>query len=211
MATKFTVRTSNASVDSVNYQLTGFAFTDVTDKAVVAAHIIGYFRDVASADFFGGGTTLDGIIQRDDSGPGGLEMPFPRAEYAALVTAAAARGVTIAPALDWGFNLGAGNLCPLGTSVSVSELTAAAGKSGRGRHYLPFTGDLILGADGRVALSRLNNVRDSYGSFLLGSSERYISSGGAPLKPVVVGKLGENLITLVKAQPVCSNLESRRR
>lgn len=218
MATKFVFKFENADVDASNYQICDFDVKHTGSSiAQAGAQMIAYFAAVGFATM-GGVVKLIEVTHRAVGAAGATVLPFPTAEYAGVL--AAATTDVISPAgMPSGYATqisAAGPLCPLGTSISVSEISAFAGRRGRGRHFLPYTGRNVVTTGGQVTLATRNRIEQLYTYFLAG----FISTTGLPatapvvgLTPVVTNAAGtptHDIIT-VRAQPIFSNLESRRR
>lgn len=136
---------------------------------------------------------------------------FPVAEYAVL-RAANTAGLPVLT--DWGQDLSAAGfapaLLPLGTSIVVTEYTATGGPAGRGRHFIPFIGNLTVTAGGLVLPSVVTFVQAMYRRYIFPAIG---DAGTGDLQPVVLNAAGttEKFVTNVRCQPIFSNLESRRR
>lgn len=218
MANKFIVKFTNDAVDPSNFQLVDMDVRMV-GKTVneAAAQILCYFATVGFATA-GGVTKIADLLYRPFGSPGAISLAFPTTEYNAVLAAATSDGQSPA-GMASGYATqvsAAGSLTPLGTSISVSEVTGTAGPRGRGRHFLPFIGANTVDGQGRVLAAVLATIKQKYEYFILGLD----NPGGlipAPpvsdLQPVVqpASGLTTNAIILVKPQPVFSNLESRRR
>lgn len=216
-ADKLILKFQSATVDPGNYQICDVDITTGTLGAQELAQIIAYFRKacgfVTVTD-----TSLVQILLRPHGSSGGTPLPFPQTEYDAMVVTAAAGGYTIPPmSTGYASNIGKSGsvLSPLGTSISVSERTDQPGPKGRGRHFLPYINTYVIAANGGVSATALSLVNDAYQVFILGMLST--TEPGAfqvdPVDAVVTSAAGTigYVINSVKAQPVFSNLESRRR
>lgn len=203
---------TNDSVEATNYQMFGIEASpfDFGDEAKVAAQLIGYASVVGAT--MASGTRLEELKLVPASATTSTLVPFPVAEYAALV---ALSGGTMVAMTNYGVDLvAAGNaLCPLGTSIVVSEYTATGGPSGRGRHFLPFTNTQNLDGGGLVDPATRSLVSQAYQDLILNPAAGPYSSVAIDVTPVVMNSAGDTTrqITNIKVQPVFSNLESRRR
>lgn len=204
---RMTAKYVNASVNTDNYQMMDFDFDGATQtEKELAAVILAYGNLLGSQGIIAVNTSCVEIMSRPSGSAGATAVPFPTAEYVAL------HGLltTVGTYTTYTQIIGGGALCPLGTSVSVSERTAFPGRSGRGRHFLPFCGVSAVAGDGSVDSAAIFDIEGDYNSLFLGSLV-----GGPPATKAVVRPnnvlTGGHLITTVKAQPVFSNLESRRR
>lgn len=213
--TRFLVKFANSAVQANNYQLVDFDFgsLNTSTNAENAAAILGYF---AQAGTCAGGTTIESISIRPPAAPGYTALPYPAAAYTAANGAAVTDGFTSQPGTGaWPFALGSGALCPLGTSISVTEFTTFAGPQGRGRHFLPFISSAVVAAGGTLSTLYQTAIRNAYNEFLFGVDP----TGFAATAPnqnmdvVVTNALAtsEHQIITITPQPVFSNLESRRR
>lgn len=202
-----TIKTSNDAVNAANYQVNRFAFNaPVMDVDELAACILAYFYTIEAVDVFAQNTRIVGIDSRPNGSSGAVAVPFPTTAYAALVVAVPA----LPSVTTYVGTIGAGNLAPLGTSISVSERTATVGPTGRGRHFLPFTSRNVVDTGGTLIPATGGAIEDAWNDFIRGDA----LVAGVPNPVVRPGSAtggGGHTITSVKAQPVFSNLESRRR
>lgn len=205
-AGKLTVKVQNANVDASNYQLVNFDFNaDVADLDGCAAACIAYLASCGASDAIAGSSSIVGIESRAAGSAGAVSVPFPAAAYTALL------GTGTPPptfALAYPAGIGGGAMCPLGTSISVSEKTATVGRTGRGRHFLPYTSNDAINGGGTLLAAVQGLIETYYDQFMFGTA-----IGISPDPVVRAGGVysGGHPITVVKAQPVLSNLESRRR
>jgi hypothetical protein len=136
----------------------GFAFNTALSKEQCAAAIIGYLNGIGGV--FAAGAKLVGINSRAQGAAGATPVTFPAVEYAALRVLSAA---TFPAVTAYGPLVGStAALCPLGTSISVTEATLTAGPRGRGRHYLPYISLLVVAANGGLTTSAATNIRAQY-------------------------------------------------
>lgn len=202
---------TNTNVEATNYQQFGIEFSSpaLGDYQKVFAQIIAYAA--AAGVTMASGTSIENLKWIGAGTNVGIFVPFPVAEYADLV---ADSGGSIVAMSAYGVDLVAPGfeLCPLGTSIVVSEYTAIGGPAGRGRHFLPFTSTQNLTAGGLVDLATRTLVTEAYSDLILNPAGGSYSTAIA-VNPVVGNSAGttETAITNVKVQPVFSNLESRRR
>lgn len=213
---KWVAKFQNANVDASNYQMCDLdTSAAVSSEDEFAAQIIAYFASLAmqATD-----TSLVELSARAIGDPGFHSIAFPTTAYAAVAIAAAADSIGInAMSTGYASNLGGSGhaLAPLGTSVSVSEKTATAGPTGRGRHFLPFITSNVVNSGGTLVSTYLQTTLDAYNYFIRGIKPDG-SAATTPvvdLQPVVTNAAGSptHAITTIKVQPVFSNLESRRR
>lgn len=205
----YVVKFTNDSVNPLNFQLCDMDLDGTLSPLppVATAQILAYFAGqsletaaaslrIVSVTLTPAGTNL------------GTLVPFPVAEYAAIraafgsLPAMAAYGVAIGRAGE--------SLAPLGTSIVVTERTATGGPGGRGRHFLPFISENLIGGDGYVASTAIAPVEANYGRFIQDSTG---SAALVDLHPILVNaaQTTQKNITTVSCQPVFSNLRSRRR
>lgn len=215
---KYVLKFTNDLTPPTNYQLVD---VDVlAPSGTVAqnlAQILCYFSTIGFT-VMGGTTRLVEANYRLQGSAGATSLPFPTTEFAAVLAAATTDGISPG-GMATGFASqisGAGNLSPLGTSISVSEITATVGRTGRGRHFLPFVGVNNLTTGGQVSTSVINRIREAWIYFLTGLIPSSLTPATAPvvnLDPIVTNATGSptRLITLVRPQPIYSNLETRRR
>jgi hypothetical protein len=156
-----------------------------------------------------GNVFIDEVLYQAHGAAGAFPQPFPTADWAALVSEFPAL-----PALATGYATsisgGTTNLAPIGTSCCVTERTAFAGRTGIGRHYLPFAEDAqINNATGLWAAGATGYVTAAYTTFLLTPTT---SMGTVPGMCVTnVNGTPTHLITTVTPSETPSNLRSRRR
>lgn len=205
--TKYTARITNDNVDPNNFQLVGFTFDNTENDPVNTSLVLAYLAEASNT--YASGTRIIGVSARTAGSAGGVDVPFPVTEYAANASGGAADGHPLPAMAAYGVSIGGGGLTPLGTSISVSERTSTVGPTGRGRHFLPFTSTTQITAGGRLAPSTITEISDKWRYwFGYGPSSPYVLVG-----PVITNRLLAipKVILTVKAQPVLSNLESRRR
>lgn len=213
-ASRFLFKFENDNVDAINYQEFGIELgSDVETIGIplVAAqmllYVTGACRWVSDQH-----TKLVGIQYTPTLSSLSVPVPFPATEYAVLYAAAVGDFPKVVGITGYGQDLGeTGNaLSPLGTSIVVSEYTATGGPSGRGRHFLPFVGKFSVTGGGFVDASHRAGIEELYNAFILDDGS---FTGSVPLQPVVENAARTTVknILNVKAQPVFSNLRSRRR
>lgn len=217
----FVIKFTNTNVDAQNFQLVDFDCDLIASGMSVdeaAARLVYYFNRLSDANCIADDTAMVGIDYRAPGSAGATPVPFPTATPMAAIAAV----VTASP-YNWNgliassYTLlqgGGGGLCPLGTSISVSEFTATVGPTGRGRHFLPFTGTDAVNPGGTLGTGQIADIKQAYDVLFLGEDET--GAPGGPLDelhPCVTNatRTTEHPITLVRAQPIFSNLESRRR
>lgn len=206
---RYTLKCRNTQVSPENYQLVGFTMNNGKTNAINAARCLAYISTVGFITT-AQGTSVESCNVRVAAAAGGFDIPFPRSEYDAAIASLNAAGAFPRVAMDYGTEIGfeTSVLAPLGTSVSVSEITATVGPTGRGRHFLPYVGAASVFTNGRLqaaaaALIRLKYIACFFDPTVLEN----------PMITVVTPQnlTAPKLITEVKAQQIFSNLESRRR
>lgn len=200
----------NTSVNSSNYQEFGVECllnTFSPNKEVALAQMIAYIDAVGNL-VMADNTYLSTVRYSVYGTTTSVELPFPTAEYQA-VNAAVPGTIRARPngyADKVGKN-GAG-MAPLGTSISVTELTAIAGPSGRGRHFLPFINSDCVSSSGELVAGIRSSIFLHWDKFFNTDAgviekleQKLLRANKTLIEPVVS----------VKAQPIFSNLRSRRR
>jgi len=172
------------------------------------AQIIAYVVAARGA-FLASGTLITRMQYRAHGSGGFLDVPFPDTEYNDLE---ALNTPQLTPMHDYGDTvLGvSGGLAPVGTSVCMTEYTNVFGRKGRGRHFLPFVAKTKVDGAGLFDGTSAGIVQDAYNNYILNTVALF---GTTTLLPVVLSTTSSTQlgITNVKAQPVLSNLRSRRR
>jgi hypothetical protein len=213
----FSFRFTHSDVDPSNFQLVSFdvgADPSVIGVEQMAAQLVCYFSFIANECF-----SAKMRVERIQYSPTGTtsyaDIPFPQAAYDFLKGANATYPLQAMP-LGYGSPLTVINdlLCPLGTSICVTERVAAV--RGSGRHYVPFITQRAVDR-GRVAETTRTLIKFAYNNFLRGIN----NPGSVPpvvgmfdLQPIVVGgPSGVRLSNIIEPVPsgVFSNLRSRRR
>lgn len=178
-----------------------------SDRDTTVAQWVAYIV-AARGYFLASGTLITGVKYREHGTGGFVEVPFPSAEYGALV----ALNPALVALSDYdSVVLGAsGGLAPVGTSVCVTEYTSTFGRTGRGRHFLPFVNKAKVDGAGLLDTNSIVNIEDAYTNYIRTANPSF---GTVGLAPVVQNAARTTIkaITTVKAQPVLSNLRSRRR
>lgn len=205
----FVVKFTNDSVNPTNYALCDIDLrpTYAGTVAVANAQIQAYFAGQGT-EAMAAGTKIQEVLYYAPGTNLGVLLPFPAAEYAVIHTAFAGLPNLTA----YGQNIGrtGENLAPLGTSIVVTEYTAVGGPAGRGRHYLPFISENLVGTDGFVASTALAPMKNNWEQFIRDNPN---DTATIDLQPTVINAAQSTStpITVVKVQPVFSNLRSRRR
>ena len=215
---RYVFKFENTASNTQNYQIVDADIQNGTGTgAQQLAQMCAYFASAAYVSA-GGQMKLVEVTARTTGSPGAIPQTFPTAAYAATLAAGVTDGVSLA-GMATGFATqisAAGALCPLGTSISVTEKSNTVGRTGRGRHFLPFIGVNTVATDGTVKSTVRDQIRDYYNYCFLAVKPGAGGAATAPiinLQPCVTNRFGliANTIVEVKPQPVFSNLESRRR
>jgi hypothetical protein len=205
----FVLKFSNPNVDAANYQIVDhdLASTTLATDAEALAQLIAFWQQTGF-NSIAVGTNLVEATLYPLGGGAGVAQPFPVAAHAALVVI----DPTLPPATAFPVDVGASSsgLAPLGTSIVVSEYTAVGGPGGRGRLFIPFVAEATVTAGGTLDPTIAATIATLYGHWIHGGTFAF---GTEDLEPVIVHRNGDPAtdVTHVKAQPVFSNLESRRR
>jgi hypothetical protein len=194
-----------------NPALLNFDFNTTETRANCAAAVIAYLNK--NGPNMAAGTKLVGIMARAAGEPGSVQVPFPIVEFGSLWQLGGSNPLL----LNYGPIQGnIGRLCPLGTSIVVSETSGEASRRGRGRHYLPFIQEGCVAANGGVRSDTIAGIVTIYRQYF--GLDTIGATGQAPqVKPCVtssgaaVGPTPYYDITSVKPSSVFSNLRSRRR
>jgi hypothetical protein len=202
---KVMVTMVNTSVGEGNPSIVDFDFNTAESLESVVARCLGYI-DRAGANSMGVGSRVTGVRYRPQGAGGSTDVPFPVTAYLDLT----ATHPTLPLHAAYNFPIGAGPLAPRGTSVCVSEQTFTAGRTGRGRHFLPFTGHNATTSAGLLAEVYAVAIEEAATTFL-GISDP-LAGPGYTIGWSVTDKNGSSykLITSVKCRQVLSNLRSRR-
>lgn len=214
---KYVVKLSNSNVSPANYQLIDF---DTDPFAVVglrysttseiSASILVYLATLSGG--MAAGTSFTEVLYRAAGSAGSVSLPFPAADYASIAAAATTAGYTVPAIAAYGTTFGSGILAPLGTSISVSELTLTVGRTGRGRHFLPFVSQGVISAGGTVGSGHIILTEGAADDILLGQASGTVPALiGIPWAMCGPASPTGKEIVNVKCQPIFSNLESRRR
>lgn len=206
---RFVAQFDNSNVDAANYQLVDLdasAVTTLTDAEIAAQFIA--FWVVVGPSVIATGTSLVSVTKYPIGGGAGVPIPFPVAEYAALVVDVP--GLPSRTAYPAAVGATASALAPLGTSVVVTEYTGVGGPGGRGRMFTPFAAVGAVDSAGFVSSSARSAIEVAYRLWLQDSPPTLSTGSVLPVLTHVSGATPDP-ITTVKAQPVFSNLESRRR
>lgn len=180
---------------------------EATPVPQVAAQIIAY-PVKCRANFLASGTLITRLQLRAAGTGGFVDVVFPDSEYNDLV----ANDAGLAEMHDYGDTvLGAsGGLAPVGTSVCMTERTDDFGRSGRGRHFLPFVNKAKVDGAGLFNESDREACEDAYRDYIIDGN---LTFGSVSLNAVVqnAAHTTQKPIVAIEAQAVLSNLRSRRR
>ena len=84
---------------------------------------------------------------------------------------------------------GSGSLLPLRTAVAISKRTDLAGRSHRGRFYLPATAGLTIGADGQFTSANAASMCNAMGTLVQGFNNATWAPGGITTAKAVVSSM----------------------
>lgn len=199
---RYTITMENATIGSQNQAVLGFTFNNSETDANNAAAAILYIAS-ASAQMMAGGSSVVGVSMRAAGSLGALELPFPDPEYSDLQTALAGPHVSTTTMTDYGVSIGGGSLAAVGTSVCVTERTATLGRTGIGRHFLPFVTSACITAAGLFNSTNAANVAASY--------HDVFADGGFDPCVCPANLTAPKPVTLVQPLAILSNLRTRRR
>lgn len=192
----------NSTLGSVNRAQVSFTFENVRSNDENGAAVALYLASVGP-QMFAAGTTLERLNLRFAGAPGGFDIGFPTAAFAAMQAAVASPNVFSGSMTSYGVTMGGGGLTPVGTSICMTERTNTLGRRGIGRHFLPFVTSLAVGADGELLPGNASNIEASWFDVI-----DYL-----PQRPVVTqaNLTSPRNITIIEARPILSNLRTRRR
>ena len=212
MTRRFQAELTSVYSGALNPAYVDFAFSSgVETTAEIAADIWAYLNLVGKF-VMETGVLVTGLKVSTDPTVGLNPVPFPTAEVAIWNTYA---GADVPAATDWGQPMGIGaghHSSGRGDSLSVTTKSTSGGRSGVGRHFLPFLTSDAVGFDGLVDSGYITAVQGSYGLCFLGTG---IALGAPsftePLPVVWSRKAGFPTypISSVKAQPIPSRLRTR--
>lgn len=138
-----------------------------------------------------------------------LAVPFPTAEYAVLAAADPAIPVMTVYAIV-PFGIPTGTSSGRGDSVCVNTRAPAAGKNGRGRHFLPFLSRDGVGTDGLLQPVSAIDTEAAYDAYILADgSIAPVVDGGAVVYSPTLGT--SSTIVQGSVNRIPSRLRSRTR
>lgn len=216
VAQRWIVLTTNDNVNEINFAEFGIELQDgnAVSNEQTAVQIIAYTA-VVGAEVMADGTRLAGLKLREAGENVSIDYPFPVDAYDTFQTANVANYPGMVAMAAYGEVIGdpGAGLAPLGTSAVITEYSAIGGPAGRGRHYLPFIGGTCITPGGYLDPTIRATLELAYNNLILGLDLSPIPVGADPLMPVIENSAGTvaQTVTGVKAQPVFSNLKSRRR
>lgn len=199
---RYTLKMTNTTIGGGNPAYVGFTFNNSKSDAENAAAAFLYVAS-ASAQMMAAGSAVESISMRAAGSLGALELPFPISELADLQAALAGPNVSSTVYTSYGVTLGGGNLAAVGTSACISERTATLGRTGIGRHFLPFVTSAAISAAGLFASSNANNVELSYEAV-------FFDGGFVPVVTPAALTAPKPVVTVI-ANEILSNLRTRRR
>ena len=216
IADRYTVILTNDNVAELNFAEFGIELQDgngatETEQAV---QILAYTA-VVGAEVMADGTRLQGLKFRLAGTNTSVDVPFPTAAYGAFQAANVANYPGMVAMAAYGEVIGdpVAGLAPLGTSVVVTEYSTTGGPAGRGRHYLPFIGGTCITPGGYLDPTIRTTLELAYNNLIRDIGLTPAAVGAVDLEPVIEASTGltAKSVVGVKAQPVFSNLKSRRR
>jgi hypothetical protein len=202
-AIHFQFKILNSSVDPSNYAIVDLDVGNaIPDPKQVAAQFTAF---LIGSDVCAAGTSVASATFRGPSVAGATPVGDWTAEGTAIK--AAYTGLAHSP---WpGESFGNGDLTPVGTSATLSEYSATAGRSATGRMYLPFIGVPQVAGDGSLAFSIASAINGAYSLFLMGDGA---TAPVVDLMPTVVSKklTTQYPVTVPLTSRTLANLRSRR-
>jgi hypothetical protein len=209
---RFQAELTSTYSGALNPAYVDFTFSSTVETTAEIASDIWAYLNLAGKYVMETGVLVTGLKVSTNISTGLNPVPFPIAE-AAVWNAYA--GADVPAATDWGqaMGIGAGHTSSgRGDSTSVTTKSTSGGRSGVGRHFLPFLTKDAVGFDGLIDPGYITAVQGSYGICFLGAD----ISGGAPAYseplPVVWSRKAGNPsypISSVKASAIPSRLRTR--
>jgi hypothetical protein len=174
----------------------GFAAAGTFTEAELVARVVSYvgyaLYQTGTSD-----TVLEGVRWIDRPGPGFHETDYPAAEVDAIHSTFVGVGTSTDGLpfsfTDWGFGIGAGAaLGPSGRgdSVCVNTKSTTGGRSGQGKHFLPYTGKQTVDSSGLIGSSYRAGVAGAYNALFLGVDWPASTVGIDPVDVAVISKKG---------------------
>lgn len=216
IADRWTIKLTNDNVNEINYAEFGIELSAASPATPTQqwSQIVAYVLGVAS-QCCAAGTRIREMSYRPSTSTVSSPFPWDAVTYNALASANVANYPWLVAMSDYGADIGDSGtgLSPLGTSVVVTEYSATGGPSGRGRHYIPFINGNCITAGGYLGTAIRTTIELCYSNFIMDKALSPAPTGTGDLFPVVENAAGTTAkpIVTVKAQPVFSNLKSRRR
>jgi hypothetical protein len=213
MAFRLSVRLESDLTGSLNPAFCDFSFTGVAaNEATCTAQTIAYVAH-AMKSVGHSGVRLIGVQGKLLPGGQSVDIPFPRVEYDNLFNNRVGDRIP-AFANGYGDEVGPNNThsSGRGDSVCVQTITGRNGRSGRGRHFLPFCCREAIGDDGLFGITLAQYLQIGYSAYILGELNG-INAAVVPLEPIVwSNKLGSGtFIRSARLTTVPSRLRSRIR
>lgn len=191
---------------NVTFSFTDAGSQDPGDAAACAMRVMAY---LIASGVMGGGTSIERIYRSPEAGGAAQEVPWPAGNWSL-----AAGGLNRDPnQSSYPVAIGSGAYAPVGTSIAVSEYTAGGGRTGRGRHYLPFIKADVIDGNGFLSPSAQAAVADAWATYIVDEGQVSPGLGPAGIKPSVYSKK-ENVqreTLAITVSPTPANLRSRRR
>lgn len=216
IADRWTIKMTNDNVNEINYAEFGIELSAASEATPTQQwqQIVGYVLGAAS-QVCAAGTRIREMTYRPSTSSVSSPFPWDAASYNIMASTNVANYPWLVEMDDYGDDIGDSGtgLSPLGTSVVVTEYSATGGPAGRGRHYIPFINGDCITAGGYLGSAQRATIELCYKNFILDLGLSPAPTGTGDLTPVVENAAGTTAKTIVtcKAQPVFSNLKSRRR
>lgn len=213
---RYTVLLTNDNVNELNFAEFGIELQDGNGATEIeqAVQIIAYTA-VVGAEVMADGTRIAGLKFKLAGTNTSVEVPFPTTAYGVFQAANVANYPGMVAMSAWGEVIGdsGAGLAPLGTSVVVTEYSTTGGPAGRGRHYLPFIGGTCITPGGYLDPTIRATIELAYNNLIRDVGLSPAAVGAVDLLPQIEQSngLASKAVVAVKAQPVFSNLKSRRR
>jgi hypothetical protein len=213
VAVRYTAVLESSVSGPLNPALVDFTFNspDAVTIPYMVARVIVYIA-TACANLSETDTYITGVNRQELPGGPVLGNAFPATEYAACL-AAAVPGLASTAMTGWAstaLGLSGATSSGRGDSACINTRAPAAGKHGRGRHFIPFLSRTAVGTDGLLDTGILTDVAQAYVDCFSGGAAAPFN---VDMEPVVFSRtLGTTSpITTLNPQRIPSRLRSRTR
>lgn len=208
MAGRYTA-TVSSDAEGTNTAQVGFT-SSTTISPVTGAMLVACYLNNGLHNCAASGTRLQGITYRGAGTAGAISIAWNTEIYNAINTYLAGLGGSPLDVGAYGVDIGQSGLglAPVGTSIVMSERTATLGRTGLGRHYLPFIAASAITTAGLLNTATGNAV-EGLATDLLKSVYTSTVGFGAAVSNSSMSAF--QVITEYSANSVVSNLRSRRR